>query len=51
VEIQRAVVALGDVTIMLKLLREGVVGFIEWLDGFIDMQAHGFERLCHCGQQ
>jgi hypothetical protein len=40
VEIQRAVVALGDVTIMLKLLREGAVGFIEWLDGFIDMQAH-----------
>jgi hypothetical protein len=40
VEIQRAVVALGGVTIMLKLLREGAVGFIEWLDGFIDMQAH-----------
>ena len=24
----------------LNLLRPGAVGFIDWLDGFIDMQAH-----------
>jgi hypothetical protein len=25
---------------ILNLFRQGAVGFIDWLDGFIDMQAH-----------
>jgi len=30
----------GAIAIVLAFVRSGAVGFIDWLDGFIDIQAH-----------